>query len=55
MSMLMQGPEKEAKLVEQKTGVPTTAAVDGMTLNFGDVVQTEMSKQKSPRDLTSFL
>lgn len=55
MSMLMQGPEKEARLIEQKTGVSTTAAVDGMTLNFGEAVQTETAKRKSPRDLTGFL
>ena len=55
MSMLMQGPEKEARLIEQKTGVSTTAAVDGMTLNFGEAVQIETAKRKSARDLTGFL
>lgn len=55
MSMLMQGPEKEALLIEERTGVSTIAAVDGMIVNFSETVQIEAARDKSQRNLTSFL
>jgi phosphoribosyl 1,2-cyclic phosphodiesterase len=55
MRMLLQGPEKEAKLVQDKTGVPTTAAVDGMTLNLAETVGVEAPNGKAHGDLTRYL
>lgn len=55
MSMLLQGPEKEAKIVQDKTGVPTIAAVDGMTIDFAESVGVRLGKGKGQRDLVGFL
>jgi phosphoribosyl 1,2-cyclic phosphodiesterase len=55
MRMLLQGPEKEAKIIQDKTGVPTIAAVDGMTVDFGETVEVRVGKGKRQRDLTGFL
>ena len=55
MRMLLQGPEKEAKIIQDKTGVPTIAAVDGMTVDFGETVEIRAPKRKSQKDLTRFL
>jgi len=55
MSMLLQGPEEEAKLIQGKTGVPTVAAVDGLLIHFGETIRMEMGKDKGQKDLTSFL
>jgi phosphoribosyl 1,2-cyclic phosphodiesterase len=35
MKMLFSGPNYEVKLIEEKTGVPTVAAFDGMKLRIG--------------------
>jgi hypothetical protein len=53
MSMLVRGPEKEARLIQEKTGVPTVSAVDGMVILFSESlkVQTGMGQ----KDLTGFL
>jgi phosphoribosyl 1,2-cyclic phosphodiesterase len=55
MRMLLQGPEKEAKVIQNKTGVPTIAAVDGMTVDFAETVDIRVGKGRSQRDLTGFL
>ena len=55
MRMLLEGPEKEAKIIQDKTGVPTIAAVDGMTVDFGETVEVHVGKGKNQRDLTGFL
>jgi len=36
MQMIFSGPYREAKLIEQRTGVPTTAASDGMRISVGE-------------------
>jgi phosphoribosyl 1,2-cyclic phosphodiesterase len=53
MSMLLRGPEKEAMLIQEKTGVPAISAVDGMTVLFGESIKMETGK--SQKDLTGFL
>jgi phosphoribosyl 1,2-cyclic phosphodiesterase len=55
MQMIFQGPAKEAKLVEEKTGVYTMAAVDGMRISFGKTinVQTKDATTKE-QGLTKF-
>jgi phosphoribosyl 1,2-cyclic phosphodiesterase len=53
MSMLLRGPEKEARLIQEKTGVPTVSAVDGMVVLFGESLK--MQTRKGQKDLTGFL
>lgn len=55
MRMLIQGPEKEAKLVQDKTGVPTVAASDGMVIDFAESVEIQLGRGKNQKDLTGFL
>lgn len=45
MQMIFQGPAKEAKLIEEKTSVPTVAAVDGMLINFGEAIKVQASRK----------
>jgi phosphoribosyl 1,2-cyclic phosphodiesterase len=44
MQMIFHGPAKEAKLIENTTGVSTVAAVDGMLIQFGETINVQMSK-----------
>ena len=54
MQMIFHGPEKEAKLIEEKTSVPTVAAVDGMLINCGESIDVQASRraQKSLNDFS---
>jgi len=54
MKMIFRGPAHEAKLIEQKTGVPTIAALDGMRINVGEEIQAQTLKRKQ-RGLEDFL
>jgi phosphoribosyl 1,2-cyclic phosphodiesterase len=54
MSMIFQGPAKEAKLIEEKTNTPTVAAVDGMSVEFGEKITTQVGKAKTQQGLTDF-
>jgi phosphoribosyl 1,2-cyclic phosphodiesterase len=42
MQMIFKGPASEAKLIKEKTGVPTVAAVDGMRINFGETISVQV-------------
>jgi phosphoribosyl 1,2-cyclic phosphodiesterase len=42
MQMIFKGPANEAKLIKEKTGVPTVAAVDGMWINFGEAISVQV-------------
>ena len=42
MQMIFRGPEKEAKLIHEKTGVPTVAAVDGMCVKMKKEIQIQV-------------
>ena len=55
MQMIFQGPAKEAKLVEEKTGVPTVAAVDGMRIDFGENINVQTRTAKTKQGLDTFL
>jgi phosphoribosyl 1,2-cyclic phosphodiesterase len=55
MQMLFRGPGKEAKLIEEKTGVATVAAVDGMQITFGETINIGMRNKKDQQDLDMFL
>jgi phosphoribosyl 1,2-cyclic phosphodiesterase len=54
MKMIFRGPSKEARLVEEKTGVPTVAAVDGMRITFGETVHARVRDKKSQEGLNKF-
>jgi phosphoribosyl 1,2-cyclic phosphodiesterase len=45
LQMIFKGPSSEAKLIEEKTGVPTVAAVDGMLINFGETINVQASRE----------
>jgi phosphoribosyl 1,2-cyclic phosphodiesterase len=53
MQMIFYGPEKEAKLIEEKTGVPTVAAVDGMLINFGESIDVQANR-RAQKSLNNF-
>jgi ribonuclease BN (tRNA processing enzyme) len=46
MKMIFKGPASEAEFIQQKTGVPTIAAKDGMHLNIGEKIQAKTTKGK---------
>lgn len=54
MKMIFKGPAGEAKFIQQKTGVPTIAAKDGMCLNISEKIEVQTHKRKI-RGLDSFL
>ncbi|MEM2953345.1 MAG: MBL fold metallo-hydrolase [Candidatus Bathyarchaeia archaeon] len=54
MQMIFQGPAKEAKLIEQKTRVATTAALDGMRISFGETIKIQVKSAKTQRELNQF-
>lgn len=55
MQMLIKGPEKEARLIEEETKVPTSAAVDGMQISFGETITMGQRNKKDQRGLDIFL
>lgn len=50
VQMIFQGPAKEAKLVEEKTGVPTVAALDGMRISFSETITVKTAKTREGLD-----
>jgi phosphoribosyl 1,2-cyclic phosphodiesterase len=42
MQMIFKGPASEAKLIKDKTGVTTVAAVDGMRINFAETISVQV-------------
>jgi phosphoribosyl 1,2-cyclic phosphodiesterase len=50
MQMIFQGPAREAKLIEEKTGTPTVAATDGMRILFGETITVKSAKTKEGLD-----
>jgi phosphoribosyl 1,2-cyclic phosphodiesterase len=52
MQMIFRGPEKEARLVQEKTGVPTIAAKDGMHITIADKITAQTPKKQ--RGLNEF-
>jgi phosphoribosyl 1,2-cyclic phosphodiesterase len=53
IQMIMKSPTNEAKLVQEKTGTPTTAATDEMHISIADKIHVQT--QEKQRDLTGFL
>lgn len=54
MKMIFSGPYRQAKLIEEKTGVPTIAASDGMRIHVGKEIRVEKVGRKQ-RGLEEFL
>ncbi len=54
MSMLLQGPANEARLIREKTGVVTVEALDGMTLNFHQDMTVQPGRGKRQQGLVDF-
>jgi len=54
MKMIFSGPNREVKFIEEKTGVPTLAASDGMRLHVGEKIWVERAERKQ-RGLEDFL
>ena len=54
MKMLYSGPNYEIRMIEQKTGVPTIAAFDGMRLRIGKKI-TVGKTSRNHQDLEDFL
>jgi len=46
MQMIFQGPTREAKIIEEKTGTPTVAATDGMRVLFGEKIEVQTAKPR---------
>lgn len=53
MQMIFKGPAKEARLIEEETGVPTIAARDGMQIKFGETISVQTSR-KAQQGLNRF-
>ncbi len=54
MKMLFSGPSYEVKMIEEKTGVPTVAAFDGMKLRVGERI-TVGKTRRNQQGLNEFL
>ncbi len=54
MKMIFKGPASEAALIQQKTGVPTIAATDGMHLQVSEKIEAQTSKRRA-QGLDAFL
>ena len=54
MKMIFSGPNRQVKLIEEKTGIPTIAASDGMRLHVGEEILVERAGRKQ-RGLEDFL
>lgn len=54
MQMIFKGPAREARFIEEKTGVPTIAATDGMRISFGENITTQVKGVKAQQGLNKF-
>jgi len=55
MQMIFKGPANEAKMIEEKTRIPTIAAVDGMQIIFGEKIQIETKLKRIQQGLNKFI
>jgi hypothetical protein len=46
MQMIFSGPRREARLIEEATGIPTTVALDGMHISMGKAIRVQTTKKK---------
>jgi phosphoribosyl 1,2-cyclic phosphodiesterase len=54
MKMIFRGPARETKMIEEKTGVPTLAASDGLRISIGEKIRVERARRKQ-RGLGEFV
>lgn len=54
MQMIFKRPATEARLIEEKTKVPTIAATDGMRIIFGKEIHVETGNKRAQQDLGIF-
>ena len=54
MQMIFRGPRNEARLIENKTGVPTIAANDGMHIKIGEQIEIVKAREKAQLGLENF-
>ncbi len=45
MQMIFKGPEKEARLIKKRTGIPTAAAVDGLKILLGETIDFQLPRK----------
>jgi len=50
MQMIFKGPANEAKLIQQKTGISTVAAIDGMHILVGDKILVQAPRKQKGLD-----
>jgi len=55
MQMIFKGPVAEAKIIEEKSGIPTVAATDGMQLSFGEEIKIETKLRRFQQGLNKFI
>ena len=55
MRMIFRGPTKEARLVEEKTGIPTIAALDGMRITLGEEIRAQAKPKRAQHGLDRFI
>ena len=46
MQMIVRNPANEARLMQQQTGTPTTAATDGMRIRIGEQIQIQTTRKQ---------
>jgi phosphoribosyl 1,2-cyclic phosphodiesterase len=46
MQMIFKGPEKEAKIIQEKTGIPTVATNDGMRVSLQTDIQIHSARER---------
>ncbi|NIR87361.1 MBL fold metallo-hydrolase [Candidatus Bathyarchaeota archaeon] len=54
MKIIFRGPAREAKMIEEKTGVPVLAASDGMRISVGEEIWVKKARRKQ-RGLDEFV
>jgi len=55
MKMIYSGPNYEVKHIEEKTGVPTIAAFDGMRLRIGEKIRIGKTNRNNHGSMEDFL
>jgi len=46
MQMIFKGPANEARLIQEKTGIPTIAGSDGMRITVGEKIQVQTPRRR---------
>jgi len=54
LQMLFRGPSREAKLIQERTGVLTVAGTDEMRIIFGENIKARTAKKNDQQNLNEF-